>query len=398
MLAGRRVVLGVTGGVAAYKAAYLARRLIERGAVVRTVMTQSAAKFVGPHTLAAITGTQPVIDLFDAEDVSPHTTLGRWADAVVVAPATAATLARLANGLSDDSVSATVLATTSPVVIAPAMHTEMWLHPATVANVQRLESFGYHIVSPEAGALAGGDTGLGRLADPDRIADAVAGVLPGGPLTGVDVLITAGGTREPIDRVRYLGNHSSGKMGNAIAAAAARRGANVTLVTAGPGIEHPRVNVLSVDTAAEMADAAWAIAKEADVAVMAAAVADFRPAEAIDGKLRRTDGPPSIDLEPTPDVLGGIAEMSPRPFLVGFAAETGGLDEAIAKARRKGVDLLVANDVTAPGSGFGTETNQVTIVLPDGSTDPWSLMNKSEVAERLWDRIAELRKSKGTAT
>ncbi|MCL1692635.1 MAG: bifunctional phosphopantothenoylcysteine decarboxylase/phosphopantothenate--cysteine ligase CoaBC [Actinomycetia bacterium] len=398
MLAGRRVVLGVTGGVAAYKAAYLARRLIERGAVVRVVMTESATKFVGPHTFAAITGSRPVVDLFDAEDVSPHTTFGRWADAVVVAPATAATLARLANGLSDDSVSATVLATAAPVVIAPAMHTEMWQHPATVANVERLESFGYHIVSPEAGALAGGDTGLGRLADPDRIADAVAAVLPGGPLTGVEVLITAGGTREPIDRVRYLGNHSSGKMGNAIAAAAARRGANVTLVTAGPGIEHPRVTIIPVDTAAEMADAAWAIAKKAEVAVMAAAVADFRPAEALDGKLRRADGPPTIDLEPTPDVLGGIAEMSPRPFLVGFAAETGALDEAIAKARRKGVDLLVANDVTAPGSGFGTETNQVTIVLPDGSTEPWSLMPKTEVAERLWDRIAELRKREGTST
>jgi phosphopantothenoylcysteine decarboxylase/phosphopantothenate--cysteine ligase len=398
MLAGRRIVLGVTGGVAAYKAAYLARRLIERGAVVRVVMTESATKFVGPHTFAAITGSRPVVDLFDADDVSPHTTFGRWADAVVVAPATAATLARLANGLSDDSVSATVLATAAPVVIAPAMHTEMWMHPATVANVERLESFGYHIVAPEAGVLAGGDTGLGRLADPDRIADAVAGVLPGGPLTGVAVLITAGGTREPIDRVRYLGNHSSGKMGNAIAAAAARRGANVTLVTAGPGIEHPRVTVIPVDTAAEMADAAWTIAQKAEVAVMAAAVADFRPAEVLDGKLRRTDGPPTIDLEPTPDVLGGIAEMSPRPFLVGFAAETGALDEAIAKARRKGVDLLVVNDVTAPGSGFGTETNQVTIVLPDGSTEPWSLMPKAEVAERLWDRIAELRKREGTST
>jgi phosphopantothenoylcysteine decarboxylase/phosphopantothenate--cysteine ligase len=398
MLAGRRIVLGVTGGVAAYKAAYLARRLMERGAVVRVVMTQSATKFVGPHTFAAITGSRPVVDLFDADDVSPHTTFGRWADAVVVAPATAATLARLANGLSDDSVSATVLATAAPVVIAPAMHTEMWMHPATVANVERLESFGYHIVAPETGVLAGGDTGLGRLADPDRIADAVAGVLPGGPLAGVAVLITAGGTREPIDRVRYLGNHSSGKMGNAIAAAAARRGANVALVTAGPGIEHPRVTVIPVDTAAEMADAAWALAQKAEVAVMAAAVADFRPAEVLDGKLRRTDGPPTIDLEPTPDVLGGIAEMSPRPFLVGFAAETGALDEAIAKARRKGVDLLVANDVTAPGSGFGTETNQVTIVLPDGSTEPWSLMPKAEVAERLWDRIAELRKREGTST
>ncbi|MGB9359148.1 MAG: bifunctional phosphopantothenoylcysteine decarboxylase/phosphopantothenate--cysteine ligase CoaBC [Acidimicrobiia bacterium] len=398
MLAGRRVVLGVTGGVAAYKAAYLARRLIERGAVVRPVMTQTATDFLGPHTLAAITGERPVVDLFDADDVSPHTSLGRWADAVVIAPATAATIARIANGLSDDSVSATVLATSAPVVIAPAMHTEMWEHPATVANVERLESFGYHIVGPVAGALAGGDTGFGRLADPDRIADAVAGVLPGGPLTGAHVVITAGGTREPIDAVRYLGNRSSGKMGNAIAAAAARRGATVTLVTAGLGFEHPRVTVVPVETADEMAEATWSAAQEADVAVMAAAVADFRPAEPLDGKLRRAEGPPSIDLESTPDILGGVAAMVNRPFLVGFAAEVGGLDEAVAKARRKGVDLLVANDVAAPGSGFGIDTNQVTIVLPDGATEPWSLMSKSEVAERLWDRIAELRKREGPAT
>jgi phosphopantothenoylcysteine decarboxylase/phosphopantothenate--cysteine ligase len=398
MLAGRRVVLGVTGGVAAYKAAYLARRLIERGAVVRTVMTESAAQFLGPHTLAAITGERPVVDLFDADDVSPHTTLGRWADAVVVAPATAATLARIATGLSDDSVSATVLATSAPVVIAPAMHTEMWEHPATVANVDRLESFGYHIVEPQSGQLAGGDVGVGRLADPERIADAVAGVLPGGPLTGVHVVVTAGGTREPIDTVRYLGNRSSGKMGNAIAAAAARRGATVTLVTAGIGIEHPRVMIVPVETASEMAKATWAAAAEADIAVMAAAVADFRPVSPLEGKLRRSEGPPIIDLEPTTDVLGGIAAMVDRPFLVGFAAEVGGLDEAVEKARRKGVDLLVANDVTAPGSGFGTETNQVTIVLPDGATEPWSLMSKSEVAERLWDRIAELRKREGPAT
>ena len=398
MLAGRRVVLGVTGGVAAYKAAYLARRLIERGAVVRTVMTQAATEFLGPHTLAAITGERPVIGLFDADDVSPHTSLGRWADAVVIAPATAATIARIATGLSDDSVSATVLATSAPVVIAPAMHTEMWEHPATVANVERLEAFGYHIVGPQAGALAGGDIGVGRLSEPERIADAVAGVLPGGPLTGAHVVVTAGGTREPIDAVRYLGNRSSGKMGNAIAAAAARRGAAVTLVTAGAGLEHPRVTVVHVETANEMAEATWAAAEGADVAVMAAAVADFRPAETLDGKLRRREGPPVIDLEATPDVLGGVAAMADRPFLVGFAAEVGGLDEAVAKARRKGVDLLVANDVAAPGSGFGTDTNQVTIVLPDGATEPWSLMSKSEVAERLWDRIAELRKREGPAT
>lgn len=398
MLAGRRVVLGVSGGIAAYKSAYLARRLIERGAVVRSVMTEAATHFLGPATLAAITGDQPVVDLFNAEDVSPHTSLGRWADAVVIAPATAATLARLANGLADDAVAATVLATAAPVVIAPAMHTEMWEHPATVANIVRLKGYGYHIIGPLPGSLAGGDMGIGRLAEPERIADAVAGVLPSGPLTGVSVVITAGGTREPIDTVRYLGNRSSGKMGNAVAEAAARRGATVSLVTAGPGIDHPRVTVVQVDTAAEMAEAAWASAVGADVAVMAAAVADFRPSVAIDGKYRRSEGPPAVDLEATPDILGGIAAMDPRPFLVGFAAEVGGLDEAIAKAKRKGVDLLVANDVSAPGSGFGTETNQVTIILPDGGTEPWSLMSKNEVAERLWDRIAELRKRKGPAT
>jgi len=397
MLAGRRIVLGVTGGVAAYKAAYLARRLIERGAVVRTVMTDAATQFLGPHTMAALTGTRPVTDLFDAEDVSPHTTLGRWADAVVVAPATAATIARLANGLSDDAVSTTVLASGAPIVIAPAMHTEMWQHPATVVNVERLESFGYHIVGPEAGHLAGGDTGPGRLAEPEQIADAVAAVLPGGPLTGLEVLVTAGGTREPIDRVRYLGNRSSGKMGNAIATTAARRGATVTLVTAGPGIDHPRVTTVPVESAEEMAEAAWSVAGTVDVAVMAAAVADFRPATPIAGKLRRSDGPPTIELEPTPDVLRGIAGMDRRPFLVGFAAEVGNLDEAVEKARRKGVDLLVANDVAAPGSGFGTDTNQVTLILPDGTSEPWHLMSKADVSERLWDRISEMRKREGSS-
>ncbi len=397
MLAGRRVVLGVTGGVAAYKAAYLARRLIERGAVVRPVMTESALEFLGAHTLAAITGNRPVTGMFNAADVSPHTTLARWADAVAIAPATAATLARLANGLSDDALVATVLATTAPVVIAPAMHTEMWQHPATISNIEQLTSFGYHIVEPASGALAGGDTGVGRLAEPERIADAVAAVLPGGPMTGVEVLVTAGGTREAIDSVRYLGNHSSGKMGNAIAIAAARRGAKVTLVTAGPTVDHPRVENVEVESAAEMADAAWNAAERADVAVMAAAVADFRPARPIEGKLRRQEGPPSVDLEPTPDVLGGIAAMEHRPFLVGFAAEVGSLDEAVAKARRKGVDLLVANDISSPGSGFGTDTNQVTLILPDGATEAWNLMPKADVAERLWDRISEMCKWEGTS-
>jgi len=391
VLAGRRIVLGITGGVAAYKAAYLARRLVEHGAQVRVVMTRSATRFVGAQTLAAITGSHPVVELFDDDDVSPHTTLARWADSIVVAPATAATLSRLATGLSDDAVSATVLASTSPVVLAPAMHTEMWEHPATQRNIATLIADGYTIVGPDVGALAGGDEGVGRLADPDEIAESVAGVLPGGRLSGQRVLVTAGGTREPIDPVRFIGNRSSGKMGNAIAVASARRGAAVTLVTTAPAPRHPRVEVIAVETAREMADAVWKAAEDADIALMAAAVADFAPEHPEATKLRRAAGPPQVVLGPTPDILGGLAAMEKRPFLVGFAAETGSIEAAVDKAREKGVDLLVANDVTALGSEFGSDTNEVVIVLPDGSTEPWELMTKSEVAERLLDRIEVLR-------
>ena len=388
MLAGRRIVLGITGGVAAYKAAYLARRLIELDANVRVVMTRSATKFVGEQTLAAITGENPVADLFGGDDVSPHTTLARWADTIVVAPATAATLSRLATGLSEDPVSATVLASTAPVVVAPAMHTEMWEHPATQRNVATLVEDGYTIVGPDQGALAGGDVGLGRLVDPDVIVEALIG--KDGPLVGTNVLVTAGGTREPIDPVRFIGNRSSGKMGNAVALAAARRGATVILVTTAPSPRHPHIEVVDVETAREMADAAWKAAEDADIAVLAAAVADFTPDDPAPTKLRRASGPPEITLVESANVLGGIASMPDRPFLVGFAAETGSLEQAVEKAQTYGVDLLVGNDVTALGSEFGSDTNEVLVVTPDGSAEPWELMTKNEVAERLLDRIIEL--------
>jgi len=391
VLAGRHVVLGISGGVAAYKTVTLARRLIDRGAAVRTVMTEAATRFVGPATLAAVTGRRPVIGLFDDEDVSPHTTLGQWADVVVVAPATAATISRIATGLSEDALSATVLATRAPVVVAPAMHTEMWEHPATRRNVATLEADGCHLVGPGTGPLAAGDVGPGRMAEPEEILAVVETVIGPHPLAGWRVLVTAGGTREEIDPVRYIGNRSSGKMGNAIAVVAARRGATVTLVTAAPSPHHPGIKVVVVESAAEMAEAAWKLAPETDVAVMAAAVADFRPATSKTTKIRRRHHLDSVALEGTPDVLGGIAAMEPRPFLVGFAAETGSPAEAVAKATGKGVDLLVANDVTKEGSGFGSDSNEVTVITPDGNATPWPLLSKEDVAGRLWDRIAELR-------
>jgi phosphopantothenoylcysteine decarboxylase/phosphopantothenate--cysteine ligase len=385
-LAGRRIVLGVSGGIAAYKAAFLARRLIESGCEVRVVMTDAATEFIGEATMAGLTG-HPVLTRLTGHpgSVSPHTDLARWADLIIVAPATAATLARFAHGISQDALGATLLAGRAPVLVAPAMHTEMWEHPATRRAVALLLADGVRLVGPQEGALAGGDIGLGRMVEPEDIV-AAAGEILSGPLEGVRVLVTAGGTREPIDPVRYLGNRSSGKMGHAIADEAARRGATVTLVTASSLPVAPGVERLQVETALEMEKATAGV--EADVAVMAAAVADFRPVVAAERKLSREDGPPQVTLEPNPDILAGVAARSPRPFLVGFAAETGGLDRAVAKAARKGVDLLVANDVSEEGSGFSVDTNRVTIVRPDGATESWPQMAKVDVARRLWDLIA----------
>ena len=394
-LNGRRIVLAVTGGVAAYKSAFLCRRLIEAGAEVRVVMTDEAVNFIGPTTFASMTGKPVIRSLFSSDLVSPHTDLGRWADAVVVAPATAATLSRLVTGLSEEPVSATLLATRSPVLLAPAMHTEMWEHPATVRNITQLRDDGHHFVGPAIGTLAGGDEGIGRMAEPEEIVAALDVLLgadyPALSLSGLKVLVTAGGTREAIDPVRYIGNRSSGKMGHAVADEAARRGAEVVLVTTAERPSHPAVKVVRVESAQEMAEAASGV--DADVAVMAAAVADFRPSGASAEKLARTDGPPEVPLEKTPDVLASVVARKPRPFVVGFAAETGTsnqtwLERATDKAARKKVDLLVANDVTEPGAGFGVDTNHVAIVFPDGRVDDWEMAPKTEVARRLWDLIS----------
>ncbi|HET9204365.1 MAG TPA: bifunctional phosphopantothenoylcysteine decarboxylase/phosphopantothenate--cysteine ligase CoaBC [Acidimicrobiia bacterium] len=385
MLRGRRVLLCVTGGVAAYKSAYLARRLLEAGAVVRVEMTDSALEFVGSRTFAAITGESPFTSLFDTVLVSPHTELARWADLVVVAPATAATLGRIANGISEDLVTATVLATTVPVLLAPAMHTEMWEHPATVRNLETLREFGYHVVGPEEGPLAGGDVGPGRVAEPEEILAAASGILAREG-RGRKILITAGGTREPVDPVRFLGNRSSGKMGHAIADAAVVRGYDVTLVTTADLPVHPATKVIRVETAEEMLGAVEGT--DPEIAILAAAVADFRPADTAESKIPRADGLSSIELASTPDILASVVGRAIPPFTVGFAAETGGLERAKEKARRKNVDLMVYNDVTEPGSGFGTDTNRVAFIDRDGAVEELPLLAKREVAERILDRVA----------
>jgi phosphopantothenoylcysteine decarboxylase/phosphopantothenate--cysteine ligase len=387
MLGRRRVVLAVTGGVAAYKSAYLARRLVEAGAEVRVAMSQSAMEFVGPQTFAAITGAQPQVDLFGSEEVSPHTTLGRWAELVIVAPATAATLARVANGLSEDLVSALLLATKAPVLFAPAMHTEMWEHPATERNLDILRGDGHHIVGPNEGDLAGGDVGMGRVSEPEEILDAAIAIL-GGRGDGLVVLVTAGGTREPVDPVRYIGNRSSGKMGHAIAEEATRRGYQVTLVTTSDLPVSGSIKVLNVETADQMKAAVDSV--DADIVVMAAAVADFKPADTSEAKLARADGLTSISLAETPDILASVVARQNPPLTVGFAAETGDVERAVEKARQKQVDLLVYNNIGQEGSGFGTDTNQVSFIDAGGAVDPQPMMSKADVAAALWDRVDAL--------
>ncbi len=397
VLAGRRVVLGVTGGIAAYKAVELCRRLVDLGAHVVPVLTEGALRFVGESTFSALASEPARTSLFDDVDPIPHTRLGRAADVVVVAPATAALLGRYAAGISDDLLTATLLATRAPVVVAPAMHTEMWEHPVVQGNVATLRARGVEVVDPEAGRLAGGDVGEGRLADPARIVDGVVRVLARGhDLAGVRVLVTAGGTREAIDAVRFVANRSSGKMGHAVAGAAARRGAAVTLVTTVSRPVAAGVERVEVETAEEMAQAVLARAGAADVVVMAAAVADFRPKAPSPGKLKKRDGVPEVVLEPTPDILATLGERKPAgQVLVGFAAETDDLHRnAAAKLDAKNVDIMVANDVSGPDAGFEVDTNRAILLysydrgLPAEETP---LVSKGDLADLLLDRIVAQR-------
>jgi phosphopantothenoylcysteine decarboxylase/phosphopantothenate--cysteine ligase len=394
-LAGRRIVLGVSGGIAAYKAVEICRRLVDAGAHVMPVLTAGATRFVGPLTFSALASEPARTSLFDGPEPIPHTRLGQTCDLVVVAPATARVIGHYAAGISNDLLTATLLATRAPVLVAPAMHTEMWEHPAVQDNLSVLRRRGVHIVDPEAGRLAGGDIGAGRLADPARIVEAATAILCGpsadaGDLAGRRVLVTAGGTREAIDPVRFIGNRSSGKMGYAVAEAAARRGATVVLVTtvdrpAPPGV----TEVVRVETAAEMADAVLDRYAEVDVVVMAAAVADFRPKASAPEKIKKAGGPPEIVLEPTVDILAELGRKKFMQYLVGFAAETERLvEQAAAKLAAKRVDLMVANDVTAPGSGFEVDTNRAVLLAPDGTARELPQMPKIQLADAIWDRVA----------
>jgi phosphopantothenoylcysteine decarboxylase/phosphopantothenate--cysteine ligase len=395
LLQGRRIVLGVSGGIAAYKAIEVCRRLVDAGAFVSPVLTPDSLHFVTTQTFSALASEPARVTLWDSPEPSPHTKLGQGADLVVVAPATARVLAAYATGMSDDLLVATLLATRAPVVVCPAMHTEMWEQPAVQANVALLRSRGVTVVDPVAGMLAGGDVGVGRMAEPVDIVAACDAVLTG-DLAGLSVLVTAGGTREPIDPVRFIGNRSSGKQGHAIADEAAARGASVTLVTTASRPCGPGVEVVAVETAAEMEAAVTARAATADVVVMAAAVADFRPKVAADGKLKKGDGVPEVVLEPTPDILAGLGASKPAgQTLVGFAAETDDLvANAADKVRRKNLDLIVANDVSAPGVGFEHDTNAVVLLRGDGSREDVPLADKRAVARAVLDAVLDLRSAR----
>ena len=399
MIAGRRIVVGVTGGIAAYKAVEVCRRLVDAGAHVVPIMTAGAEHFIGATTLSALCSEPVRTTLWDAGHPIPHTRLGQTADLVLVVPATARLLAAYAAGLSTDLLTNTLIATRAPVIVCPAMHTEMWEHPAVQDNLAVLRRRGVHVVEPDEGRLAGGDVGKGRLAAPERIVAEVERVLGGGQLAGMHVVVSAGGTREPIDAVRVIANRSSGKQGYAVAAEALARGARVTLVST---VELPTpagASLCVVETAAEMQAAMERLAADADVVVMAAAVADFRPVSAAAGKIKKDSGVPEIVLEPTPDILAGLGARKPAgQVLVGFAAETSDLvANATSKLQRKNLDLVVANDVSAPGVGFQHDTNAVTLLRANGTAISVPLSDKRAIAAAVLDSVYEIHQAVATA-
>jgi phosphopantothenoylcysteine decarboxylase / phosphopantothenate---cysteine ligase len=398
----RRVLLGICGGIAAYKSALLVRALRARGFEVRCALSRNGARFVAPLTLEVLSGhpvaAEEYLEAGRTGGEERHVTIGQWADALCVAPATANTLARLAYGLADDFLTTTALMVDGPWVLAPAMHSTMWERAVVREAVERLRARGAALVGPATGALASGEVGVGRMAEPEEIADAVAAALGPADLRGVRVLVTAGPTLEAIDPVRFLGNRSSGRMGFALAAAAARRGAEVSLVAGPVGLPTPAgVDREDVESALQMKVAVERLAGSSDLVVMAAAVADYRPAASLEQKHKRGAGePPRLELVENPDILAGLRDLAPQAVLVGFAAET---EDLLAHAReklaRKRVDLLVANDVSRPDVGFGSEHNEVIVLAPDREPETLERAPKEAIAERLLDRCAALLAERG---
>jgi len=408
VLAGARVLLGVSGGIAAYKAAELARELQRAGAEVQPLLTAAGEQMVSRATFAALTGRQVPASVWDDPAAVEHVALARWGQVLVVAPATAHTLARLAVGLADDLLTNVALAFDGPVVVAPAMHTEMWEHPATRANLATLTERGVRVVPPASGPLTSGDVGPGRLAELDDLVAGVAAALapdrsgdhpdgppnpPGRGLAGARLLVSLGGTREPLDPVRYLGNRSSGRMGAAIVTEAVARGAEVTAVAAATTVDPPAgARLVRVETAQQLYDAVLAAADDQDVLVMAAAVADFRPKRVAEGKLKKDQGVPEVVLEPTPDTLAELGRRRrPDQVLVGFAAETG---DHLAGARRKleakHLDLVVLNHVEGAHSAFGADDADAYLVDAD-TVEELPRTSKAAIAARLLDRVEALR-------
>jgi len=399
-----RVALGISGGIAAYKALELLRLLQERGIEVQVVMTRNACEFVAPLTFAALSGRKVITEMFggpqggaNVESAIEHIAVAQAIDLLVVAPATANVLGKMAHGIADDFLTTLCLATKAPLIVAPAMNVNMWEHPATQKNVEVLRERGVKVLPPEEGYLACGMTGAGRLTSVESIVHAVLATLGvGDDLSGECVLVTAGPTQEPWDEVRYLSNMSSGKMGYALAEAARCRGAHVVLVSGPTQLDPPAgIEVERVRTAEQMAQDVLRHFDRATVTLMAAAVADFRPAEVYPQKVKKQDGIPSLKLEPTPDILAMLApRRRPGQVVVGFAAETENLlANAAAKVRDKGLDFIVANDLRQQGAGFDVDTNIVTLVFPDGHTKPLEKMSKLQVAHRILDEVAEIRKA-----
>jgi phosphopantothenoylcysteine decarboxylase/phosphopantothenate--cysteine ligase len=394
MLQGKTVVLGVSGGIAVYKAVELLRLLTKAGAEVHVVMTKNACEFVTPLTFQSLSHNPVHTELFDLyrEQEIGHISLADRADLFLVAPATANLIGKLANGLADDLLSTTLMATKAPVLLCPAMNTNMYENPHYQRNHRQLAADGYRLLEPISGDLACGWQGKGKLPDPQQIFEEAARLLAPGDLAGVRLVVTAGPTREELDPVRYLSNYSSGKMGYAIARSAAARGAKVALVSGPVSLSEPAgVTTLQVGSALEMQQAIDGLYDETDVVIKAAAVADYRPLHKAQQKIKKNADELSLQLERNPDLLAELGKRKKKQILVGFAAETENLlANAAAKMRKKNLDMIVANDVTAEGAGFGSETNLVNLLFADGRQETLPLLSKDEVAARLLDRVIEL--------